>query len=417
MQGFVQTSGAIAMATPPGQPKATSMVLNGLDPDHPYPPTSDPNEYFAYYNHGTANQITSRRTLVVELPGSGSLCDRGRLMWVGQNLGFDAICVNYDNHTTQENICASSASLNTTTLVANCFTNISQAKLNFMGPCIAAYVSTCGADTYAMSGKMGGNYYVLNQYDSVFYRIATMLHYLWCNGFDTPNSNTYWEDYLLDNNAPITQGTPCPLATPYSTAFTPNWSSIILGGWSQGGDMSTFAASEYPVNRVVNLSAPPSADAVKVGTAYDMSPASYLAGFLNNTSELRKIYGLVSVNDFTHYCLEEEIAGSIPYSASVYASVWSAMGFTSANNDEEIDLNYNSGNPQPCTATTAPPTKTIEYIAPTNPFPFNTQPALSCSGTPSHNFVNWAPVNKPGGGHTDPLAIWNENIYEYMLID
>ena len=68
-------------------------------------------------------------------------------------------------------------------------------------------------------------------------------------------------------------------------------------------------------------------------------------------------------------------------------AAWSALGFTSTNNDAEVQLN------------TASPI------------------GLNCnSGIPSHNFSTSALVS-PGGGHTDPLNLWNEDVFKFMLID
>jgi len=389
--------------------------------------TLNKNQYYGYRNSGTyaGYTIQAKNMLVVNLPGSGSYCGDGELQWVARNLGFDTICVNYDNTAEQENVCASGnfsgAPLNLSgaalvAAVGNCFTNISYAKLNWAagptGNCLSSSSSTvdyCGKDSNgnSKSGKTGTYYYVNSPYDSVVSRITTMLQYL-CTNFDVNPANLKWEQYL--------QGGVCsPIG---QSGAAPNWSKLILGGWSQGGDMSTFAAfaagtTSNHLHRAINLSAPPSA--APVGTT--MVPASYLGAFANGTSiaPLSTIFGLVSANDYTHYCLDETISGSQPYSNSVYESVWKLMGFTSPS-DEEWDLNVNSNN-QPCTSATAPPTKTIEYVAPTVPFPLNSQPALNCPGASTHNFVNWAVVSPSGNGHADPLSMWNEDIDECMLLD
>jgi len=413
MQGTstsVTRAGVITLATPQSNPVPTYLVISQTLDLTPYPctdPTSPclTNEFYAYHN--PASSLPFQHKLVVQLPGSGSLCDRGRLMWIGQNLGFDAICVNYDDHAEQENICAPSSSLNTTALVGNCFTNISQAKLNWQqslsggGNCTSAStatLATCGHDATKKGGvDTTGAYYVASLYDSVVPRITTMLLWL-CNNQDGNVYGTQWEKYLV-----FTGGANCATGTVANNNVMPDWASLIMGGWSQGGDMATFAASENPVDRVVNLSAPPSAVAVEIGKTgnYDMTPASYLTGFLNNTSELGRIYGLVSANDTDHYCVPRDVGNG--NDESVYTSVWNVMGFTTANGDQEQDLNTNLGN-SPCNALGLTPSRP-PHIG-----------SLSCPAT-SHNFVNWAPVYKPGGGHNDPLEIWNENIYEFMLID
>ncbi len=142
--------------------------------------------------------------------------------------------------------------------------------------------------------------------------------------------------------------------------------------------MATFAADNYPINRAINLSAPPQATPVS-GTEI---AASYFTDFYNNTSVtgIRSIFGLVSKNDTTRY-------NSNP-GLGVYQAVWQAIGYNiPANNDAEWKLNV-AGSLQP----------------------------LVCSSTASHNFSTYAAVST-GGGHADPTYIWNEDIFEYMLID
>ena len=86
-------------------------------------------------------------------------------------------------------------------------------------------------------------------------------------------------------------------------------------------------------------------------------------------------------------------------------TIWPLMGFDAANNDAEVDLNCNTNNP-----------KYPNYCASLkNPVPYLGQ-------TPSHNFVNWAIAmdytdTPPTGGHGDTLLMWNEDIYEYMLLN
>ncbi len=140
--------------------------------------------------------------------------------------------------------------------------------------------------------------------------------------------------------------------------------------------MATFAADKYPINRAINLSAPPQATSVS-GTE---TAASYFADFATGASmtSIRSIYGLVSENDTTRY-------NSNP-GLGVYQAVWQAIGYNiPANNDAEWELNE-AGSLQP----------------------------LVCSSTASHNFSTDAAVST-GGGHADPSYIWNEDIFEYML--
>jgi hypothetical protein len=359
LQGALNTkTHLITIASPANNTIETSKVT----PNAMFQATA--NEDYAYHNTGTtgtpAEPIPYQNKLVVNLPGSGSLCGGGELMWVARNLGFDTICVNYDNASEQENVCSpvTDSSLNTATAVAECFTAISQAKFNYQAATFPGTPSTidctlagapnplCGYDKThnGQEGKTGNYYYVATLYDSVEYRIATMLHYLWCNTSNT--YGTYWQAYLLDNLQPIANTTTCAPLTPYTTAFTPNWPSIILGGWSQGGDMATFAyyylASLAPsenVNRVINLSAPPSA----VAFGGTMVPAGYFntAPYGPLTNGFRNIYGFVSANDLTHYCAD---VGGVAGLASVYQTVWNAMGFNSANDDAELDLNFSVNN-------------------------------------------------------------------------
>jgi hypothetical protein len=113
-----------------------------------------------------------------------------------------------------------------------------------------------------------------------------------------------------------------------------------------------------------------------------MTAASYFSDFYNRTSKtnIRYIFGLVSQNDTTHY---NENPGP-----GVFQAIWQAIGYNiPANDDAEWKLNV-KGRLQP----------------------------LVCSPTASNNFSTDAAVS-PGGGHADPLSIWNEDIFEYMLID
>jgi len=155
----------------------------------------------------------------------------------------------------------------------------------------------------------------------------------------------------------------------YLSGTTPLWQNIILFGHSQGGDMSTFAAYQQVVARAINLSAPPQAtrvNGVEVGADYFTSPKA---------TDLRNIYGLVSVFD-------------LRYQDGIFSAVWQLLGFNQANNDAEVQLNT------------------------------STPIGLSCnSGTPSHNFSTSTPLPPGGNGHDDPLYLWYEDVYKFMLID
>lgn len=206
-------------------------------------------------------------------------------------------CVNYDNGTEQETICAGKNLGQNAGKVQQCFDDITQAKFDWTGPCIKSNVLACGDDNNT-TPKSGLNYYVFSRYDSVTYRVATFLSYLWCHGYDVGSTN--WGTYLLKNETPVTGS--CPTGTTYSTAYKPLWSQIIIGGWSQGGDMATFAATEQPIQRAINLSAPP--QAVLVGgteLTEQMTPAGYLTYFVNNPAAFNKVFLFVSANDSAHY--------------------------------------------------------------------------------------------------------------------
>lgn len=386
---------------------------------------NDRKQFYGYRNTGyyygypktSATQIPNRATLLVSLPGSGGFCGGGQA--VERNLGFDTVCVNYDNKTQQAAICSPGVwgNFQDPTDVANCFSAISQAKLDWTPylpkniDCTSALNAYCGIDPQNVTlNKTGANYYVASPYDSIKYRISTMLYWLWCNGKDrqTATVTTYWETYLLNGGVPITAGTACPSQT-YSMAYTPNWSSIILTGWSQGGTMATFAAYIYPVQRVVNLSAPLPATNVTINGVRQPVAASYFTD-LPQPANFRSIYGLVSANDYI-----KGVNGTIhyapPYSYSmtysVLQTVWGGMGFNAANNDAEVDLNCN-----------------VSSVSYSGHCINNPLPPLDCtSASASHNFVNWALANDylnpygPHNGHADPIYQWSEEVYEYMLID
>ncbi len=154
----------------------------------------------------------------------------------------------------------------------------------------------------------------------------------------------------------------------YLSGATPLWENIIFVGHSQGGVMATFAAYKHQMARAINLSAPPQAtpvNGVEVAADYFLT---------DRATDIRNIYGLVSVYDQR-------------YEQGVFQAVWQSLGFTPENNNAEVMLNT------------------------------STPIGLNCnSGIPSHNFSNSAPA-EPAGGHAAPLYLWNEDIYEFMLID
>lgn len=132
--------------------------------------------------------------------------------------------------------------------------------------------------------------------------------------------------------------------------------------------MATFAGYQHAVSRVINLSAP--LQSTKVNNV--MTAATYFSD--PKATDIRKFYGYVSMND-------------LYYQQGRYSAAWNSLGFTAANNDAEVRLN-----------TTTPI-------------------GLNCnSGIPSHNFSTGALVS-PGGGHSDTLPLWNEDIFKFMLID
>ena len=298
---------------------------------------ADPTIQFLPNNYQDAGYaapgVARRNLLVVTLPGSGSSCGGiGAFGETAEKLGFDVICVNYSNTATQDNICAHDPA---------CFGNVSQAKFNATGSCSVPNGAHCGLDP-----TTGQPYVNSNPADAVTQRISTMLQYLNNNGYNQNGTN--WGNYL--------------------SGTTPLWANLVIGGFSQGGDMGTFAGYQQVVARVFNQSAPPLATPVN-GV---MTGASYLSG--PKATNLRNFYGFVSTNDSR-------------YQQGRYQAAWPLLGFTAANNDAQVKLN-----------TTSPT-------------------GLNCnSGTPSHNFSTSALVS-PGGGHADPLYLWNEDVFKFMLID
>jgi trimeric autotransporter adhesin len=290
-----------------------------------------PNAY--QYASYASPAVPRRDLLVVHLPGSGGICQASAFDDTDSKLGFDTICVNYSNLSAQDSICSGDP---------DCYGKISQAKLDATGVCSTPGQSQCGKDP-----KTGQPYYLNNPADAVTQRLSMMLRYLNTHGYNKNGTN--WGNYL--------------------SGTTPLWQNILMAGFSQGGDMSTFAAYQHVIARAINVSAPPTAtlvNGIEIGATYLNSlPAT----------DIRQIYGLVSVDDGY-------------YQRGVYSAVWQALGFTEANNDAEVKLNT------------------------------NTPIGLNCNaGTPSHNFSTSAPPGPDGSGHAATVFLWNEDIYKFMLID
>jgi hypothetical protein len=434
MQGFLDpTSQLYSFETPKTYKVLTSSVIPSTLYYWPYPCVIVPGvactevvyQKYSYWNPNAVNGYQGK--VVIALPGSGSLCGLNNLAWTAQNLGYDVLCVNYDNNTEQETICAPgqfAPGSGTTVMqqVANCFSAISQAKLNWTPftisgntiDCTSAGNLACGGDATqnVAQGKTGNYYYVNSQFDAVIPRITLMLYWLYCNAEnsgDKNNYSTHWENYLsLTGTAQSCQNkqTAAVLAN-----YAPNWSTIVLSGWSQGGVMSTFASYEYPIYRVINQSAPPDADTVPINShnaTADMIPASFYT-YLNSGRPINgigTIYGLISANDSTRYCVKSTVEISKGGNGlGVYGAVWNALRFVAANGDPEQDFNWNSLDPPPCTGGGL----SGNPSAPPNPVP-----SLSCPAT-SHSFVLWSPPYKSGTGHDDTLEIWNEDFYQFML--
>jgi hypothetical protein len=303
-----------------------ALVSSTVDPAVTFLPSAK--QYVGY----AASNVPRRGLLVVNLPGSNSSCSVGAFSRTAEALGFETMCVNYSNVSSEISMCGGDP---------DCFGNVSQAKLDATGNCSVPNGSHCGKDP-----TTGRPYVNSNPADAVAERVSMMLQYLNNHGYNAYGVN--WGSYL--------------------SGTTPLWNKIIIGGFSQGGSVATFAGYEYPVVRVFNLSSPPQATSVN----NVMIPATYFSNV--KITDIRQFYGLVSTND-------------LYYQQGRYSAAWSALGFTSTNNDAEVQLNTSS------------PT------------------GLNCnSGIPSHNFSTSAPVS-PGGGHTDPLNLWNEDVFKFMLID
>jgi hypothetical protein len=282
---------------------AIKLVSRTVDPAIQFLPN---NNQYAYY---AAPSAARRNLLVVDLPGSNETCPAAASFDdTAQRLGFDVICVNYSNLSSQNNICTGDP---------DCYGKVSQAKLDATGMCSTSGQSQCGIDP-----KTGKPYYLNNPADAVTQRISMMLLYLNTHGYNKNGTN--WGNYL--------------------SGTTPLWQNIILSGHSQGGDMSTFTAYQHTVVRAINLSAPPTATLVNGFEVGD----SYLAGC--KATDVRNFYVFVSVYDGY-------------YQRGVYSAVWRALGFTAENNDLEVKLNAgtplglscNSGTPSHNFSTSAPP--------------------------------------------------------------
>lgn len=310
----------------------------------------------AAFHNTNYSFIPNRDTLLIWLPGSTSTCRYSEIMYTAQNLGFDAICVNYSNASQQDNICSGDP---------NCFYYIDKAKFDGTGPCTLNNTDSqdCGIDPKT-NQPFGIAYY-----DAVLYRIDWMLAYL-ANLY--PNDN--WPHYL--------------------NGSAPNWNKIILGGTSQGGVMATYAAglenaNGTPFIRALNQSAPPLATPVN-GT---MTAATYLAGppaWFDSTT-IRNVYGFVSANDFRYNNTQT-------YGDSYFDAAWKAMGFISANHDAEWDMNCSASSQQAC------------LIQPQGLY-CGTQ-----SNPASDNLVTFG-AQSVEGGHHDPERIWNQDVFEFMILD
>ena len=285
-------------------------------------------EYAAYAAPG----IARKNKLLVFLSGSGDACGGvGVLGQIGVNLGFDFMCVNYSNAVSALNICDDTS----------CFGNLFQAKLDATGPCSIANGPDCGTDP-----NTGQPYVNSNPADAITQRISMMLQYLNNNGYNA--NGTDWSSYL--------------------SGTTPDWTRIVLSGWSQGGSLATYTGYKLPVARVINLSAPPLA--ILVGGV--MTAADFFS--VPPVTNIRNFYGFVHTRDQL-------------YMIGRFQAVWTAAGFTDLNNDAELRLN------------TASPV------------------GLNCNaGIPSHNFSTSAPVSRDGA-HGDVNELWNEDVLKYMLID
>jgi hypothetical protein len=242
------------------------------------------------------------------------------------------MCVDYSNAATAINICKADTS---------CFANVFQAKLDGTGPCSIANGPHCGIDP-----TTGQLYVNSNPADAITERITKMLQYLDSNGFNA--NGTLWSSYLHNG--------------------APDWSRIILSGWSQGGSLSTYTAYKLPVARAINISAPPLATLVGgVMTAADFFSDPPL-------TNIRNIYALVHTRDPL-------------YTTGRFRAVWNAAGLTNVNNDGEVLLNT------------------------------STPVGLNCNvGIASHNFSTSA-ADGPFGPHDDTNELWNEDVLKYMLID
>lgn len=362
----------------PPSPTPVMLATKAVTPNASY--ALNNKEIVAFANPApalTPVPIPYQNKLLVWLPGSDEFADFEPLMYTAVNLGFDAISVNYESYYDQEAICQGSnfSGSGAGAEAAACFGNITQAKLNLTGPCIATAnpfptTTLCGTVPAGGNGPSpsGGPYYLTNIWDAVIPRITTMLQYL-CKTPEYEITPGYWEAYL----------SPSSCSNPN---VVPNWSKIILAGHSQGGDMATFAAYENKVSRVINLSAPPQATVVnKV-----MTPASYFAE--SNTSGIQSIFGLVSANDTAHYVAP---SGTV----SVYEAVWQAMGYSYTYEDDYDVVLFYLDAPHPV------------------------HDGLICNPNDeqlANNFAIDTPAS-PGGGHNDPRYIWNEDIYVYMLLD
>jgi hypothetical protein len=137
------------------------------------PYSSPNNNQYAYY---AAPSVPRRNLLVVDLPGSNETCPAAASFDdTAQRLGFDVICVNYSNLSSQNNICTGDP---------DCYGKVSQAKLDATSVCSIPGQSQCGIDP-----KTGRPYYLNNPADAVTQRISMMLQYLNTHGYNKNGTN------------------------------------------------------------------------------------------------------------------------------------------------------------------------------------------------------------------------------------
>ena len=148
----------------------TKLLSSTVDPAIQFLPN---NNQYAYY---AAPSVPRRNLLVVDLPGSNETCPAAASFDdTAQRLGFDVICVNYSNLSSQNNICTGDP---------DCYGKVSQAKLDATSVCSIPGQSQCGIDP-----KTGRPYYLNNPADAVTQRISMMLQYLNTHGYNKNGTN------------------------------------------------------------------------------------------------------------------------------------------------------------------------------------------------------------------------------------